>query len=342
MRIAFDTAPLVRAYPPGVARACRGLVQALEARPDVEVVRLAPEPGESERAWRHLRLPRLAERAGALGVHSPVSAFAFRGSGRRVATVHELPWRHGARENAGLGHRLWARFGAARADAVLCPTELVRADLIAECGGGATRVHACGWGIDLLPPPAPAERAALRATLSLVDQDFAVVLGGTRPKKDLAAAVRALGLRRERGLAPLALVVTGPATAQLERDLALAARLGVDLRAVGALEDTQLAPLLAEASLTLVLSRSEGFGLPALEALAQGTPVVVTAGSAQAEVAGAVGLAADPSNAISVADAVERALECDDARRASLRERAGAFGWSRCAAQVAGLWGQWA
>ena len=342
MRIAFDTAPLARAYPPGVARACRGLVEALEARDDVEVVRLAPGEGESERAWRHLRLPGLAERAGALGVHSPVSAFAFRGPGRRVATVHELPWRHGVRENAGLSHRLWARFGVARADAVLCPSERVRADLLAESGGGATRVHACPWGVDLPPTSEPDERANLREVLGLVGVPYAVALGATRPKKDLAASVRALGLRLERGLPALTLLVTGPTTSQLERDRALAARLGVDLRPLGVLDDALLAPLLAEARVALVLSRSEGFGFPVLEALAHGTPVVVTGGSAQAEVAGAAGLAADPASAVSVTEAIERALAFEDAQRVALRERAASFPWSRCAAQVAELWERWA
>ncbi len=342
MRIAFDTAPLARPYPPGVVRSCRGLVEALEARSDVEVVRFAPGDGEAERTWRHVRLPALAERAGALGVHSPISAFAFRGTGRRVATVHELPWHHGVRENAGLSHRLWARYGVARADAVLCPSERVRADLLAECGGGATRVQACPWGVELAPLPRPDERAELRAALGLEGAHYAVALGATRPKKDLAASVRALCLRSERGLPALALVVTGPATPQLERDRELAGRLGVDLRPVGELDDARLSPLLAEARLALVLSRSEGFGFPALEALASGTPVVVTAGSAQAEVAGAAGLAADPANAVSVVTAIERALALDGVARAALRERAAAFPWSRCAEQVAELWGQWA
>lgn len=340
VRIAFDASPLERPYPLGVARATRGLVEALERRGVLEVVRLAPAPGEPERRWRQRVLPAAAERAAAIGIHSPVSAFALRGPGLRVQTVHELPWRHGVRENAGLTHRLWARLGVARADAVLTPTALVRDELLHECGGGERRVHACPWGVGPVSPPPETVLRGARERVGVGDGPFGLVLGGTRAKKDLAASLRGLARLQEHGGPELALLVTGPPSADLEADLALARRLGVAARvhAAGTVEEDELAALVAGAAVVLVLSRSEGFGLPALEALAAGTPVLVSSGSAQAEVAGDAGLEVDPRDADDVARGLRRALEDDPARRRRGEARAAELSWDRCATQVEDLW----
>lgn len=332
MRIAFDSSPLTRPYPPGVAAATRGLLVALRERAELEVVELGPEPGEPERTWRQLRLPLTAERAGAVGIHSPVSAFAACGPGLRVSTVHELPWRHGVRENAGVGHRLWARLGVARADAVLTPTELVRRDLLAECGGGERRVHACPWGVGPLQPaptvPPPAE------------EPFVLVLGGTRRKKGLDHALRGLERLEREGGPALHLVVTGPPTEALEVDLHLARRLGLGARVStpGVVGEGERLELLARAAAVLVLSRSEGFGLPALEGLAAGAPVVVAAGSAQAEVAGAAGIRVDAGRPAEVAAGLVEALRRRPERQRAGLARAAELTWERCAVQVEHLW----
>src|SRR5690348_8841175 len=125
MRIGFDVSPLHRPHPPGVVRATRGLVEALERRGALRVVRLEPPPGVGLLRWRQRDLADACGRLDLAGIHSPVSAFAWRGRGLRVHTVHELPWRHGVRENAGMRHRFWATYGARRAACSIVPSELV-------------------------------------------------------------------------------------------------------------------------------------------------------------------------------------------------------------------------
>ena len=335
MRVAFDTAPLVRPYPPGVVRACRGLVEALKSSGRLEIVELAPAEGEGERAWRQRCLPRLARQAGCAGVHSPVSAFPWFGEGRRVYTVHELPWRHGARENAGLRHRFWARLGTRRADATLCPTELVRRDLLAEAPRRAERVHVCSWG--------SSEEPTSGTTVDLPGP-FVLALGATRAKKNLAASLRGLSALASSNESPLQLVVTGEEAEESAPDLRLARELGLEERVhrLGHVDEATRQALLRQASALVVLSRSEGFGFPVLEALAAGRPVVVREGSAAAEVAGSCGIVVDSEDPPAVAAALQAAVATADQERDARRARAAAFSWERCASRVEEVWLRWA
>ncbi|HEX6885005.1 MAG TPA: hypothetical protein VF530_16640, partial [Planctomycetota bacterium] len=142
MRVGFDVSPLVQPHSRGLARVVAGLVEALERRARLAVVRLAPPAGAGLRRWRQGELPRLAR--GLAGLHSFTSAFALRGPGARVQTIHELPWRHGVAENAGLRHRLWASLAARRATRVVCPSEHVAREL-----GPAVRrkTRVVPWGV---------------------------------------------------------------------------------------------------------------------------------------------------------------------------------------------------
>jgi len=341
MRVAFDTAPLLRPYPPGVRRACRGLVEALERSARIEVVRMAPAEGEGERAWRHLRLPRSIAEEGCAGLHSPVSAFPVCGVGRRVQTVHELPWRNGVRENADLRHRFWAAIGPARADAVLCPTEFVARDLRQECRYTGERIAVCAWGIE-------GQERSLETNSDdhgrPTELEYVLALGAVREKKNLIALVRALALGRELGRNDVAVVVTGAPSADLDADLDAAERLGVrDLvQPLGLLPESELPALIRGALCVPVLSPSEGFGFPVLEAMAQGTPAVVPARSAQAEVAGRHAITVERDGPGEILGAFERARTFTESTRAKLRRHAESFTWERCARQVEALWMRWA
>ena len=343
VRVGFDVTPLVRPVPPGVRRATQGMVETLERRGVLDVVRLEPPPGRGLRAWRGEALGRAVRDQGLAGVHSFFSAFAWRAPGRRVQTVHELPWRHGVRENGGLRHRLWAKLGPALADAVVCPTEHVARDLTRYALVGVRRIRVVPWGVG--PPFQPDPDAGevdevLLERYRLGEDPFALCLGAVRAKKNLAAVLQGLAVLRDRGRHTLGLVVTGSPTADLRRDLGLASRLGLArwVHTLDAVEDGDLPGLLRLATAAPVLSHSEGFGLPVLEALACGTPVLVPPGSAQAEVAGPEAFVVDPADPQAVADGLERALEEREALRYQLPERAAAYTWDGAAAKLEALW----
>ena len=136
-RVGFDVSALEPPHSPGVRRVTRELIDALERRGRLDVVRLAPTDADGRRslfAWRQEALPRAVEARRLVGLHSFTSAVALTGAGARVQTIHELPWRHDEPENAGAAHRLWAQLGPIRADRVITPTEHVARDLLATPG----------------------------------------------------------------------------------------------------------------------------------------------------------------------------------------------------------------
>jgi glycosyltransferase involved in cell wall biosynthesis len=340
-RIGFDVSPLHVPHPPGVVRATRGLVEALERRGVLDVVRLAPE-GEL-RAWRHRRLPQLVRELGLAGIHSPVSAFPRGGPGARLQTLHELPWKHGVAENADWKHKLWAAYGPVRADAVIAPSEHVARDLRRRVLPGASKVRVVPWGIGApfgdLPEPGAVDEPVL-GRYRLGQDPLALCLGATREKKGLAAVIRGLAEVRRRGGPRIQIVVTGDDTPQLRRDLGLVAQLGLSryVSTPGRIDERDLPSLLRLASVVPVLSRSEGFAFPVLEAMASGTPVLVPPDSAQSELAGAAGIVVEPGDAAAVAAALVRAVEERAERTSALVERAAAYTWDRSAELVERVW----
>lgn len=337
MRIGLDVSPLARAHSPGLARAWGGLATALEARGRLEIVRLAPEAGLDLRRWRHRRLPRLARTLALDGLHSSVSAFPLFAPVPVVQTVHELPWRHGVRENADLRHRAWIALGALRAARTAVASEHVARDL------GARRARVVPWGVGEpftdLPPPGVVDETLL-GRLRLGQDPLAVCVGATRAKKGLARVLHGLAALVARRGPRFQVVVTGPDTPDLRRDLGLAARLGLNryVSTPGTLGDDDLASLYRLATAVPVLSHSEGFGLPVLEALASGTPVIVPRDTAQSEVAGDVGLVVDADDPEAVADALERAHRERQELRARLVARAQHYTWTRSAEAFERLW----
>jgi glycosyltransferase involved in cell wall biosynthesis len=352
VRIGVDVSPLHLPHPRGIVRITRGLVGALERRANHDIVRLAPRADDvgargsrrgSLARWRQVDLPRAAADLELAGIHSLLSAFPLRGRGFRVQTIHELPWEHGVRESADFFHRAWAALGPMIADRVITATHHVERDLRARVLPGGSKVRVVPWGVDAPftdePPPGTVDEVML-GKYRLPGEPLALCLGAVRAKKNLAAVLNGLAeLRRRKG--PLVqLVVSGGDTRALRRDLGLASRLSLTrfVSTPDEIAEDDLPPLLRLASVVPVLSRSEGFGLPVLEAIACGTPVLVPKDSAQSEVAGPLGIAVEPDDPRSVADGFERALAERESLREPLARRGREFTWDRCAAEVEEIW----
>jgi glycosyltransferase involved in cell wall biosynthesis len=138
---------------------------------------------------------------------------------------------------------------------------------------------------------------------------------------------------------PLELHVTGNAANLSETAVAAYRRLNWPerVRFLGSIDDRELARQYASARLLLMLSRDEGFGLPVLEAMAYGCPVIAAARGSLPEVLGDAGILVNPEDADEVADAIRTLLNSPD-RRAVLvdraRRRARAFAWEKAASRM--------
>ncbi len=355
MRVGFDLSPL-QGHPelsssgangthmaPGVPRVVRELVTALERRAVIEVVRLEPPPGVGLRKWRASLLPRAARTENLVGIHSFTSAFPFRGPGKRVQTIHELPWRHGVRENADLKHRLWARFGPLFADRIVTGSEFVARELRERGRFKKHQIVVCPWGVESRfsdEPPAGVVDEVLLGHYRLPEDPLVFCPGAVREKKNLAGVLRAVAEVKRRAGPRLHVVVSGSETPSLRRALGDAAKLGLsaNISTLETIEEEHLPGLYRLSSVVPVLSHSEGYGLVALEALACGTPVVVPVDSAQAEVAGSFGIEVDASNDSDVADGLMRAVRDRESLRFTLAARAKERTWDQCAERLEALW----
>jgi len=262
-------------------------------------------------------------------VHAPTPLAPPRRRTPLVVTVHDaVPWTHpetltprGVR-----WHRTAIERAARTADLLVVPTQAVAAELARHVPLRAVQVIGHGVSRDLAVPSDADERAR---RLGLPDR-FLLTVSTLEPRKGLAVLLRVLAAP-DAPTVPL-LVVGQPGWGGL--DLAAeAGRLGLAdrVRVLGRLPDADLAVLLDRAAALVVPSRSEGFGLPLLEAMAVGTPVVISPAEALVEVSGGAALVAGDDG---LAEAIRSVVEDEPlAARMSAqgRVRAAAFTWDGAA-----------
>ena len=256
--------------------------------------------------------------------------------GARIATVHDLsvrkvPWAVRPDSAAALRERLERTL--LEADLLLTPSEAVRRELV-EIGVSPERVRAIHHGTGLVADGgsgAPPARTPSR---------YALHVGTVEPRKNvstLLAAWRRLRARRP-DAPPLVLCGGfGWKSAALRREIAAAEREGWAVH-LGYVSAAELAALYRGAELVVLPSFYEGFGLPAVEALRAGAPLVASDLPVLREVAGEAALYAPPERADLWAERIG-ALLADPALREELKrkglERAILFDWSRAAEETA-------
>jgi glycosyltransferase involved in cell wall biosynthesis len=157
---------------------------------------------------------------------------------------------------------------------------------------------------------------------------YVLFVGTPEPRKNLARLVSAMTILRERGFSEQLIVVGGGGWGD-------GIEAGPGIRRIGRVTDDELHTLYAHASCLALPSLHEGFGLPALEAMAAGTPVVAGRSGALPEVTGGAAVLVDPQSATAIADGLQRALAERDRLVPMGRARARDFTWDRAAALTA-------
>jgi glycosyltransferase involved in cell wall biosynthesis len=251
-------------------------------------------------------LPRLLRRLRPEVAHfQHALPLAYRG--RTVVTLHDLHFERDA-SVMGLADRLTFKTvvprAARRATHVLAVSERTKRDAVELYGLPPEKVTVIPHGVD--PAFSPGDGS---------HDGFLLFVGAVQPRKDPLAALAAADA------AGLPLVVAGP-----EKDAALVQALrdrGADVR--GYVDTSALAELYRRAAALVLPSRYEGFGVPVVEAMASGTPVVLSDDPALREVAGDAAVYGDP------VEAVRRVLADRERYRRAGLERAKQFSWRRSA-----------
>jgi len=299
-------------------------------QPSVPVVRtFLPLPYLYD-AWHTLRRPHLPRSAGTLDVvHVTAPVVPPVGRTPMVATVHDLFPVTRPELLTSRGARLLQRgleIVRDTAAVVMVPTEVVAADCSAF-GIAADRVRVVPWGATPVDPQ-PAEVDVLRAGYG-IEGPYVLFVGTLEPRKNLPRLVDAVA---RLGRSDLTLVVAGPEG--WGEDLPDPSASGVRAVLTGHVPSADLPALMAGAAAFCFPSLAEGFGLPVLEAMSAGAPVVTSAGTACAEVAGDAAVLVDPLDVDSIAAGLARVLGDVDLAgrlRAAGRARAATFTWSAVA-----------
>ena len=208
-----------------------------------------------------------------------------------------------------------------RAARVLAGSERTKQDIVQHYGVSEDKVVVTYYGVDpAFGPNGPRENGA----------PYALFVGALQARKDPTVAIEALALV---GDPELRLVFVGPDKGGREEARRAAERTGVAERVDfhGHVSQDRLAALYRGAACFVFPTRYEGFGLPVLEAMACGTPVVASAVGAVPEVAGDAAILVEPRNPAALAGGIERAI-ADRERLVPLGlERASRFTWAETA-----------
>lgn len=360
VRVAYTVMQCWHRVPGGTATSVLSLGEALRRREDVDLVGVGPWFGGVPAApWvppmpvRRLPVPyQLAyevwNRTNLLSpasvvpdtdvVHATTATVPAKGRARGlVVTLHDLFPLITPEEFTPRGVRIMTGgIDAARrrADLVCCPSQDTIDDCVAH-GFDPDRLRLVPWGATT-HEVTDADRYRVRDRYRL-DRPYVLWVGTIEPRKNLPTLLEAM-----RRLQPsdVELVLVGPIGwhEQLEGHIE---GIGSKVRQLGFVPAEDLPALYDGARLFCFPSRREGFGLPALEAMAQGTPVIAGRGTAVAEVVGDGGITVDPLDVDGWAGAIGALLD-DDGERERLagraRIRAAGFTWDRCAEQMAAVY----
>jgi len=354
LRVALDVSA-VPARPVGAGHYVLELAGQLAVRPDVDLVLVsrradrdrwapmvpegallaaAPGPRPLRLAWEVARAGRLTASSGAAVHHAPHYTMPRHPPVPTVVTVHDLSffdapeWHE--RSKVVLFRRAIRR-AAREAAVVVCPSRVTAEALGRWCDVGA-QVVVAPHGVDTerftpreAAPGADARRLAGIDGRLAEERPFLVFVGTLEPRKDVPTLVRAFSSVAARHPEALLVLAGGRGWGAGEVETAVVqAGLGRRVVQTGYVDDAAVPALLRSAVAAVYPSLYEGFGLPALEALACGTPLVTTSGTAMEEVAGPSALLVPPGDAPALTDVLDALLGgAHDGRAASERRSLG-------------------
>lgn len=370
MRVALN-ATILQGPRTGIGQYLAELVGALQSQADLELdlftgwrwqkeLPAASLPGYSRlsgvikrcipaayRLRRQLGQLRFSQGSGTADVYHDPHLWPFEFDGPRVMTLHDLIHIHHPetqpRDRLAEIERHVTR-SIERVQHILVDSAFIAEETCRHYGVARSRITVAPLGYAGRFHPRPMERLeAPLARLGLLPGRYLLCIGTLEPRKNLQLALHAFQNlpAHVRKHYPLVVVgMPGWRTRQLDRSLEMALT-GGQVRLLGYQSDETVAQLLAGARLLVFPSLYEGFGLPVLEAMASGTPVILTRTSALPEVAGAAGNFIGIEDHQACGELIQKLVEDNDfwhQRRKAGLERAQLFSWQRCAQITANVY----
>ena len=354
-RVLLDASALVDGRrDAGIGRYVASLIAALEDLPGIDLRRAQPRRPPFRESWavRFLNAqPAVAwatlRRRPDL-VHAPASDPVLLWPLRRqVVTLHDLiPWTTAAvgRRTITSAYLGFQRRRFRRCGAVIAVSQAVADEAVSVLNLDRTRVRVVPHGVDPVFTHAPkAADDALRAAAGVPRTGYVMWVGNLRAHDPRKAVDDLLEARRVLGSRPEPLVMVGAPGPESERVQLAAEAAGIPVVCPGFVTEDTLAALYRGAGVVAITSRHEGFGLPALEALACGAPLVATTGGNLAGLVGDNGLLVPPGEPAALARAIAEVLE-NPAVATRLRQAgpkvAAAYTWQRTAEMTAAIYAE--
>ncbi len=348
-RTATDHFPGIGRYVVNLAAALKAIAPALDLAllidpaapanrltlPNLPVIACPLGPFAPQQQWR---VPRLLRNLKANLYHSPYYLMPYRPGVPTVLTAYDVipliyPQYYTVPQR--LIFRLAHDLALRTARTVLAISEATKRDLIQRLGVPASKIVVTPLAADpCFGPQAAVSIQAMRATYHLPDR-YVLYFGSNKPHKNLARLIAAFS-NLQLPASHFHLVIAGSWDARYNEAKQLAAH-NDRIRFIGPVSEADLPALYGGATVFAFVSEYEGFGLPPLEAMACGTPVIASNTSSLPEVIGDAGLLVDPRDVNAIAAALDRVLDDADLqlelKQRSL-DRAAQFSWARTAQQT--------
>jgi glycosyltransferase involved in cell wall biosynthesis len=310
------------------------------------IKKIVPHPYLLSRALQQFRFTQGARDRRIEVYHEP-NFLSHHFPGPTVITAHDLSWirypeTHPA-ERVEIMNRLFPR-SLARADHVITDAAYTREEIISQFGVSPDRITSVPLGArGVFRPREEDECRYVLSNHDLAYRSFVLCVGTLEPRKNLEFMIRTYAAMPDRFRARRPLVIVGMKgwlTSSLESVMQPLVASG-QVRPLGFVSEEDLAILYASAAVLVYPSLYEGFGLPPLEAMSSGTPVIVSDRSTLPEVVGDAGVLVDPSDSVGLENALIRLVEDRDYwedRRAASLDRSAKFSWGRCAKETLAIY----
>jgi glycosyltransferase involved in cell wall biosynthesis len=315
-----------------------------------ENFRPVPETSGNYSIAEQVKIPWALRREGVTLFHAPHYVLPPLVRCRSVVTIHDvihLMFPQYLPNRVAFSYAKWSITQAAqRATRVMTVSESSKRDILRFVDTEPDKIDVIYNAYDerFAMEPREEDVVRVRERYQLTDE-FVLYAGNVKPHKNLERLIDAFALVRKRGLDHLKLVLIGDEISKYTalRRAVHQHQLHKYVRFLGYLPEETLAVMYRLAGVFVFPSLYEGFGLPPLEAMASGTPVVTSNVSSLPEVAGDAAVLVDPYDPQAIADGIYRVLTDEKLRRALIHRgiaRAGQFSWEQSVRRVRQIYGE--